>query len=775
MHKKPSHTPHLPAPVPPQPVAPPNRLGALRRGLGMSGPLMRRPWGWPMKIGAVIVGVFLVLLVGVNLFISADWVQARVAARIKEQTGHDLAVNGSTRLLFMPGPHVVITDAKITDPDAQAGTADLEVAKLTLNLNLAELVSSQIVIERVVLVRPVLTVRVGGDAQPQLRRQGHKAPKKIRFAKAESGGLLGRRRELRLKDVRVKDGTVAIVYDDEDTGAPKRIENINVKLALPAVNGPVTGKGRFEWKDQKVGFSFELSTLADLRAQRPAQLLLALDTRAIAVRFTGTLATQPELSGQGHLSAKARSIPSVLAWMREKPTLANSIGDGELASDVSWTKTEIKFANARFALEHASGQGEAVISLNSPRPHVRAAFAFDHLDLNPFLDDADKKRRKKRNAPKVRADNPAPDVAPTKDWFTKPDVAVVETVGPPPMVAAPAGPSRRAPATNPQAVSLAPAASFDADVNLNIRKVRVGKIDIGPSSLGLLFRDGVMNATLGGMELYGGNASGKLIIDVTKPIPAFTGNVRLEGVEAKPLLNAAAQVSMISGRTKFALEVSGEGSDADEIKASLSGHGSVLVTDGSFEGIDITAFISGLGEGDFELRQGPDAKTAFSNLGGGFTIANGIVETNNLNMVSPLLEVTAEGSVDLTRSTLDILAHPEITKGPKGKSGANNLAGLSVPVRIEGPLEHPRIRPQIGSLLANPESASKAVNKIGAALQKKFKGKPLGETLGRFLGNVQIDGTRRGKPPPQAQAAPRSAEPDQDDEVMDPDLEEILR
>ena len=732
-----------------------------------------------MKIGAVVVGVLLVLLIALNLFISADWVQARVAARIKEQTGRDLTVNGSTMMLFAPGPHIVITDAKITDPDAQAGTADFSVAKITIDLDFVELLSKQIDAERVVLERPVLTIRAGGDTRPGRSGQHRETPKKIRFAKAETGGMpKPRRRQVRLKDMRIKDGAVVIVYDDKDPNAAKRIERINARLSLPTINAPLIGKGRFDWKDQKVEFSFEVATPADLRAKRPAQLLLALDTRAIAARFNGTLATSPELSGQGQLSAKARSIPRVLAWMREKPTLAGAVGDGELASDLSWTKHEIKFANARFALEHASGQGEAAISLNSPRPHVRAAFAFDHLDLNPFLGDANKKRRKKRDAPKVRADNPAPAAAPTKDWFTKPDTGAVEAVvGPPPMVAAPSGPSKRAPSVVPRTGSVSLAASFDADVNLNIRKARLGKIDIGPSSLGLVFRDGVMNATLGGMELYGGNASGKLIIDATKPVPAFTGDIRLEGVEAKPLLNDAAQFSMISGRTKLAMDVSGEGDDADEIKASLRGHGSVLVTDGSIKGIDITAFIKGLGEGDFDLRQGPDAKTAFSNLGGGFTIAEGIVQTNNLNMVSPLLKVTAEGSVDLTRSTLDILTHPEIIKGPKGTSGANDLAGLSVPVRIEGPLKKPRIKPQLGSILANPESASKAVNQIGAALQKKFKGKPLGETLGRFLGNVQIGGDRRGKQPAQAQDAPRSAEPEQGDadDAMDPDLEEILR
>lgn len=732
-----------------------------------------------MKIGAVVVGVLLVLLIAINLIISTDWVQSRVAARIKEQTGRDLTVNGSTRLLFTPGPRVVITDARISDPDAHTGTADLSVAKLTLDLNLIELLSGQIDVVRVVMLRPVLTMRVGDHA-----RWGHRGvtPKKVRFAMAATGGMPERRRELGLKDVRIKDGTIAIVRDDHNAGAPKRIAHITARLSLPTINGPMTGKGKFDWKDRRVDFSFEVATLADLKAKRPARLLLALDTRAMAARFDGTVTTDPEFSGQGQLSAKASSIPSVLAWMRETPTVAGAIGDGELASDLSWTKQEIKFANIRFALEHASGQGQAAISLQGPRPQIRAAFALDHLDLNPFL--AKAKNQKKKAAPEARASEPASSLesaTSTQDWFEKPETAVVDrAVAPPPTVPAPAAPPNRAPATS----SHAEPASFDADINLNIRKARVGHLDIGPTSLGLVFRDGVMNATLGGMELYGGNASGKLVLDVTKPTPEFTGNFRLEGVQARPLLSDAAQFSMIAGRTKLALDVSGAGENADEIKSSLRGVGSVVVTDGYIEGIDITALINGLGDGDFNFRQGPDARTAFSDLGGSFTITDGIVETNNLKMVSPLLKVTAEGSVDLVRGNLDILAHPEIVKGSEGNRGANFLAGLSVPVRIEGPLEHPRIRPQIGSLLANPDGASKAVNMIGEALQKKFEGEPMGQAIGRFLGNVKIRGAGRDepapKPPAQARAAPQAAEPDQgdddaDDDAMDAELQNILR
>ena len=91
-------------------------------------------------------------------------------------------------------------------------------------------------------------------------------------------------------------------------------------------------------------------------------------------------------------------------------------------------------------------------------------------------------------------------------------------------------------------------ASFDADVNLNVRKTRVAHLEIGPSSLGLAFRDGVLNATLGGMELYDGHASGKLVLDAAKPVPAFTGDFLLDGVQAKPLLSDAAQFSLLEGR-----------------------------------------------------------------------------------------------------------------------------------------------------------------------------------------------------------------------------------
>ncbi|MGD9501709.1 MAG: AsmA family protein [Methyloceanibacter sp.] len=738
---------------------------------------------------ASVVGVALLALLAVNLLISADWVRDRVANRIKEQTGRELTVNGTTALLFTPGPHVVITDATFTDPEGRAGTTDFSVGRLVVDLSLMELLSRNVDSERIVLERPVFTVRLGD--------QEKKAEPKPKAPKSENPKP---RRDVRLNDIRIEDGTVNIVYDK--SGKQRRVEHINANLALPSVTMPLTGQGKFDWKEESVNFSFELNALADLREKRPARLVVALDTKAIAARFDGSLVTRPAVSGQGELSAKAHSIPSLLAWMREKPASVTGIGDGELSSHVAWTEGEITFSNSRFALEHARGQGQAVVSLRAPRPHVRAALALDYLDLNPFLASgpkaarAEKRAAPERKAPAAQTESEAPSGGQGADWFSKPkesagaggseapSSAPAEAPTPDKVAEAPAAASVQpaSPAAPSPAPSSAPA-SFDADVNLNVRKTRVFHLEIGPSSLGLAFRDGILNATLGGMELYEGRATGTLVFDAAREVPAFNGDFLLDGVQIKSLLSDAAQVSLLEGRTKLALQVSGAGDNSEEVKSSLVGQGSIAVSDGAIEGINLSEMIDQIGAGEIpELRQGPGAKTGFTDLGGSFTIKDGIAETSNLTATGPLVKVTATGTVNLVNNTMNLLANPEIVAGPEGKRGANDLAGLSVPVRIEGPLDRPTISPEVKQLFADPEKAGKTVNQIGKALQKKFKGKPVGEAIGRILGDIKIEqrgggaSESRGEAPPSAKKEQPQGESNAgQEEAPDPEIEDLLR
>ena len=544
-----------------------------------------------LKIFAAVAALLVLALIGVNLLISADAVRDRVAARVKEQTGRDLKVNGSTSLLFLPNPHIVLSDATITDPEARKGTADLSIARLVLDLNFYELLSREVDAEHVTMVRPVLVVRLKPDAAqpapapaPAPERQGDAGPT-LHFSKfaAADVAAIPLRHDIRLKDVRIEDGTVRIVYDE--AGNERRIENINANLSLPHLTDPLTAQGKFVWKDEPTEFDLTLTSPADLRQQRDARLKLSLKMQAVAATFEGNVATRPGFSADGDINATSQSIPSILAWLKEKPASATAIGNGTLASHVAWKDNTVTFDQARFALSHATGQGQAVIALTSPRPQIRAAFALDRLDLSPFLDST--------------ARHPPIPAAPA------------------PSAAAPASAPKSAPAAAPAApAALVPAADFDADVNLNIHQTQVKRVTLGPSALGLTYHGGVLVATLGKMELYGGQGRGTVTLDASKPVVSFSSELALDGVAAAPLLKDAAELNLLAGNAKMSLQLSGSGTNAAAVTSSLAGRATLALTDGAVQGIDLTALIKSVGAGEIpDMKPSPDAKTEFSDLG----------------------------------------------------------------------------------------------------------------------------------------------------------------
>ncbi len=753
-----------------------------------------------LKILAGVAAVLLLILVGLNFLLSADAVRERVASRVKEQTGRDLKVNGSSSLLFLPNPHVVLTDVEITDPENRAG-ADLHVARLALDVSFMQLLSRKVDADRVVMEQPVLTVRLkdagGGEQHGSLQVPARDlTAAKPRFALAQAAGGGGAlRRDIVLNDVRIEDGTVRILYD----GTERRVEHINANLSLPHLVDPLTAKGDFDWKGLKVGFDVKLATPAELRTERGARLEFGVITDAINADFGGYVSTLPAFSAQGELVAKTQSVPSVLAWVRKDPATVTAVGSGEVSSHIDWNAGEISFTQTRFALSHAVGQGQAVVTLTTPKPHLRAALAVETLNLDPFFAGGTANAGSPPQAPAPAVQSaPGEEPAETVHQFTEAPAPVTADPpsAPPPWANEPAPAPAALPPAEPQpaaAASVVLPAAFDADANINIRETRLAKLVVGPSSLGLSLRDGVLAAALNSVQLYEGQGSGKLTLDAGKPKPSFSGTFALDGVSTQPLLTAAAGFNLLAGRAELGFEFNGAGSSVEEIKHSLGGTGSIDIEDGSIQGINLTELIESLGAGSMpNLNQGPGAKTEFSVLGGTFTMASGVAETHDLEMTSELLEVKARGTVDVVTGTLDFLTQPEIKAG---KRGNNKLAGLSIPVRIEGPFAQPRIRPEIGGMFSSPGGASNTVNQIGEMLQQNLKGKPVGEAIGRILGSVKIGKDRgdedgAGGPAeddaqtaePAEEDASESGEPEEEEAPAqeeeptgDPDLDEILR
>lgn len=742
------------------------------RGVELEGALPPEPtrhgyWGRALKIGGGVLAACAVALLGANIFAPSSWVEARTAAWLKAQTGRDLTVNGATRLSFRPFPHIEITDAVVTEPNTGEGAAALSIPKLEIDIGLFDLLTAGTAIDRIVLERPILALHA--DDLPQAAQSGGDGG--ISSASATPPAPVSQASDpaapeaLAIRDLRIADGTVLI--HSTRRAKPRRFDRINAALTLPEASAPLTGNGQFNWRNKAVGFDFALASPADLTEQRPARLKFAVEADTVDLQFSGDVVTVPHVTGKGTLSAKTRSVRQFFAWLKGVSGAVPVAGPGELTATAAWTGEEIALSDVRFVQENTRGKGEAQISLTGPRPRIEGDFVVEDLNLGPVLALAG-------GGPRIGLEDPVPiplvsrtQPGGTTDWFSTPtgpsaqiEQAVVPPPGPLAGAAAPRlltpGPGVSQPsltiampqaaidhvlATDPAADPGAPL--FDADIDLDIRKAQLGGVRIGPSAVSLDFVDGALKATLWHMALYRGDGRGILTANLADPVPSFTGDLRLQGVDTAALLNDAVGLDRLEGQGRLTLNISGEGSTAQAIALSLRGNGAFAVDEGTIDGIAPPTLIHGLESGTFDLRRDLAAKTEFSLLAGSFDINHGLAKTRNLRLRSPSVSFDADGVVNLPHETLDILINP----GPVAKEQGGGVAAVSehlAPLRISGPLTSPRIGPADSPLVADSEQSVPLLNLPGLVLRERG-----GAKRGRQLTD---GGAAGGRNPPQPSA-----------------------
>jgi AsmA protein len=90
-------------------------------------------------------------------------------------------------------------------------------------------------------------------------------------------------------------------------------------------------------------------------------------------------------------------------------------------------------------------------------------------------------------------------------------------------------------------------------------------------------------------------------------------------------------------------------------------------------------------------------KTDFAELAVPFTIKNGVVNTPQSVLRSPFVRVTATGSADLVKETLDFRVQPKAVASIKGQGDDQQRSGIMVPVLVSGTFSAPRFRPDLSA------------------------------------------------------------------------------
>ena len=669
----------------------------------------------------------------------ANFVRDRAIAAVKERTGRDLVIKGPASLTIFPSLGVSLADVSLSGAPGVEGAKPL-VAMKALELSVAfwPLIRREVRVNALVLREPVFHLEVDGSgrrswdfaaadaraARIRLAQAGvpaSDAPPGLPAAESRSRLRLS---NLTLDDVRIDNG--ALSYRDRRTGSASDFSAINVRLALAALAEPLDAEGSLAWKGKTVSFNGALTSLADVLESRPAKLRLSLGADVLDATFEGFANLQDGFGAEGILSARSSSARALAGWFGSD--LPPSDGFGSLTAKGLWrgTPEQFTFTTAEIVLDRTTALGEISLDARGARPLVNANLKLTELDLNTYASHGNASRA----APP--AEGSGGKAQSIED--------LLEQAPPPP------GPRvhgfAKRDGWSDEPFDLAPLGALDANARLSIGKLTVGTIRLGQSDLTVALKNRIMTTTLDQVRLYEGTGKGTITLDGTVETNANLGaDLALDGIAALPLLKDAADLDRLTGKGRLTLALAGRGASERQIVETLNGKVEFAFTDGAIIGVNIPEMARNLGKGNLAgLDTAPTDKTDFSEMTSSWSISSGIAENQDLKLVSPLLRLSGSGRVALPAREVDYMLRPKLVASLAGQGGAQDLAGVEVPVRVHGPWDDPKYTPDIAGALKNPKTVD-AIKEIG----KQFKGKKADEIVNDLLGGGEGGGGESGK------------------------------
>lgn len=514
-----------------------------------------------------------------------------------------------------------------------------------------------------------------------------------------------------------------------------RITNLSITGDVTNENLP-GGKAKLDVKTNIV------ANLADETFQA-SDLIVKLADLTMNGRLQAEKILSDDLAFNGNVQIKPFNLRKLADDLKiELPEMADAstLELVQLSSEISGSKNAINAKDLQLTLDQSQIAGQFGIS-NFEKPSYTFNLTLDQIDADRYLPPV-KEKEAKPAADKTAKEVATPAAAGSSDF-------PLETLR-----------------------------DINAKGSFKIGKLKASGISSENIVITIDAKDGLIKLSPLSAELYQGKYQGNVTLDARGDSLKLAVDENLQGVQAGPLLKDLTGNDRISGTANANLKLNGSGKDIDAIKQSLAGNGAFSFTDGALKGINIAeairqakAVISGQRATD---ATGP-VQTDFSSLKGSFTAKEGIVNNQDLELMSPLLRVTGAGDIDIPREVIDYAVRVSIvgTAEGQGGRGLEDLRGLTIPVKITGSFENPRPSVDLASVLKD-----QATGEIKAKAEEKLKEK-LGEGLGGLLGGkLGIESKSATPAESETDTTEQSATEDQTSEKTEeakPSAEDLLK
>ncbi|GJL91573.1 AsmA family protein [Hyphococcus sp.] len=590
-----------------------------------------------------LVAVALAVLLFLPGLIPVAAFKPQIEAQASAALGRDVTIGDKLSFRIFPRTAFQVDNLEVANAEGFDGDYLVRVEAADIGVKLIPLLSKSVEIDRFVLTRPDIRLAraKNGAVNWNLARTNDDAEAS---AETSSSGSL---RELKLGDVRIVEG--AAQFADAAAGKIYAASNIDLKVVLKSLAEPLEAKGTMVFQDAPASVDLVLTSLAEMMANEPSNLKLDLTIGDSSMGADLSIATKEGLRYSGPASLSAPDLPAFAALAGTPLADAPGFDNLSVKGNIDGGDTSMRLENADITFDEITAQGAITLNWAGVRPKASGVLSTDKLDLRPYM----------------------PPPAQSTEGF---------------------------PAWSDAKMDFASLGNVDADFDISTNSIFINDLEFGESRIKLTIDAGRMTAEIPELSMYGGQGSGRMVVNARGATPSFAGNFDVGAVKAQPLSADLLKHDNLLGVGSFKLNFNATGASQSAIMSSIVGSGGFDLADGALKGVNIAALVRAVGEFQEGFNpaalqravaqaRGPTEQTDFSEFLSDFSITNGLVNAPTITLNGPYLAMTGNGTINLAAQTIDLRLLPKGTSKMNGEGGKS----ITVPVRVGGTFSKPTI------------------------------------------------------------------------------------
>ncbi|MBN1240618.1 MAG: AsmA family protein [Gammaproteobacteria bacterium] len=645
-------------------------------------------------IGALVV-LFVAVVVGITLLVDPNDYKDQIAAAVGDATGRELTLEGDLELDVFPSLRISLGQATLSNAEGFGDQPFAEIGAAALDLELLPLLSRRIEIAEATLEGLVLNLARDAQGRNNWQDLGGAGAAAEEPAPAEAGGGAPNV-ALDVAVLRIADSEVN--WADASTDSRWTLGNFNLLASDfgPDVAFPVEMSFTLAGEELDVAVSAATNATLSLADNR-----YRLDE--LGVTLEGSGAAWPGGEGEARLE-----FASFVADLNQETleldgltlealgvTVNGSLEGRQLMSDLALGgRVDIQ----QFDPSQLLGVFDVQVDTADPSvlrsASAEATFVYDSSrtaleEMRLALDDSTLTGSVGMQGESLRFD-------------LRVDQINVDRYLPPAEEEAPAEGEEGS--LDEVDLPLDVLRTLDADGSLAFGEAQFAGLTLSDAAFSLAARDGRVQLKPSA-QLYGGEFSGDIVVEVVEDAARATVVQQISGVDMLPLGRDLLESEMVSGTGSVMLDLTTAGSNVGQMRRDLDGDVSFEVTDGALEGLDLWYELLRAravfdGESPPERPEGP-RRTPFTSVSASGVVEDALLSNRDLNVTLDYLRLDGEGTVNLLNDALDFDLTATFVDSPKLQSEPlmAGLAGDMLPLEVGGTIAAPEVKPDYAALV----------------------------------------------------------------------------